>query len=181
MKKTFIKKEIRPKTVIRHDRADKVAEAASLVFLLITFIIVSANYGNLPDLIPLHFNFKGDVDSEGGKNNIFILPVISAVMYLFITFIQRFPHTFNYPVKITEENASFQYHIALKLLRYLKLLIILEFGLITAAIASGKYNSYLNPVYTMILFLICMATLIIRYLMRASGGTPIKRRDESKV
>lgn len=177
MKKTFIKKEVRPRREIFPDKADYAAEAATLVFLLIIFIMVLTGYGSLPDLIPLHFNFEGKVDSTGGKINIFILPVISLVMYLFLTVIQRFPHTFNYPVKITEENASYQYHTAVKMIRYLKLIIILEFGLITAAILTDTYNSYLNPVYPTIVFLICTTVLIIRYLMKASSGSKIRKED----
>lgn len=80
MKKTFIKKEVRPRREIFPDKADYTAEAATLVFLLIIFIMVLTGYGSLPDLIPLHFNFGGKVDYSEGKINIFILPVISLVM-----------------------------------------------------------------------------------------------------
>lgn len=178
MSKTFIKKEIKPVRKVTADKADTTAEVLSLFFLAATLIIVSAGYGSLPDSIPLHFNFSGQADSMGGKINIFILPVISFAMYLLLTLIQRVPHSFNYPVKITEENASFQYHLAVKMLRYLKLLIILEFGLITAGMVTGKYNSYLNPIYSTLVLLSCTAVLITGYLIKAAGKNNRKAADQ---
>jgi hypothetical protein len=37
-----------------------------------------------------------------------------------LTFVSRYPHTFNYVVQITEENAQRQYQIACSMLNWLK-------------------------------------------------------------
>jgi hypothetical protein len=47
-----------------------------------------------------------------------------------MTILNKFPHIFNYPTNITQDNALRQYSNATRLLRYLKLIIVFIFGLI---------------------------------------------------
>ncbi len=49
-----------------------------------------------------------------------MLPIIGLAIYGLLTFISRYPNTFNYPVVITEQNASRQYQIACSMLNWLK-------------------------------------------------------------
>ena len=51
-------------------------------------------------------------------------------MFFGLTILNMFPVIFNYPVKITQENALKQYTNATRLIRYLKLVIVLIFGII---------------------------------------------------
>jgi hypothetical protein len=58
-----------------------------------------------------------------------------------MTILNRFPHVFNYPKKITNQNAERQYTIATRLIRYLKFIVVLGFSiiaLITSQAASDK-------------------------------------------
>lgn len=48
-----------------------------------------------------------------------------------MTILNKFPQVFNYPTKITEDNAFNQYTNATRLIRYLKLIVVLVLGLIT--------------------------------------------------
>ncbi|MNN12054.1 hypothetical protein D3C81_1250330 [compost metagenome] len=59
-----------------------------------------------------------------------MIPFITTVLYVAMTIINRFPHLFNYPVKITEENALQQYTSASRLIRYLKFIVVVIFGII---------------------------------------------------
>lgn len=45
-------------------------------------------------------------------------------MYLFLTILNRYPHKFNYPFNITEQNAVAQYRIARLMVQTLKLEVI---------------------------------------------------------
>lgn len=54
-----------------------------LIMVAIPFIYTSLVYGKLPANIPTHFNIKGEADGYGGKENIFLLPVI----FGFVSFI----------------------------------------------------------------------------------------------
>ena len=70
-----------------------------------------------------------------------MLPGIALVIYSVLTLISRIPEKLNYPVKITPANARKQYTLGLRLIKYLKLVIVLMFFFIsyeTVMIAFGK-------------------------------------------
>lgn len=48
-----------------------------------------------------------------------------------MTIVNRFPHLFNYPVKITKENAFRQYANASRMMRYLKFISVVILGVIS--------------------------------------------------
>ena len=99
-----------------------------LVFAVWVFII--AVFESLPDIIPIHYNAQGTPDNFGNKWMILALPIVSTILFIGLTILNYFPETFNYPVKINEENALKQYRYATRLIRYLKLVIVIIFGLV---------------------------------------------------
>lgn len=80
--------------------------------------------------MPVHYDLSGEIDRISGKENIFALPIVATILFLGLTILNRFPHHFNYLSKITEENAYRQYSIATKMIRFLKLIVVIVFGLI---------------------------------------------------
>jgi uncharacterized membrane protein len=83
----------------------------------------------LPDSIPTHYNGAGQADGFGGKSTIMTLPLIGTVLLVGLTILNKFPHIFNYPTNITQDNALRQYTNATRMIRYLKLIIVVIFGL----------------------------------------------------
>ena len=63
------------------------------------------NYSILPEIIPIHFNGAGKADGFGNKTHIFVLPIISTLLFIGLTILNKHPHIFNYPSQITKENA----------------------------------------------------------------------------
>lgn len=117
----------RPKVKIELAALDKTMEVCCLILLIAYWAFVLYAFNNMPEEIPTHFNASGEVDSTGGKDNVWLLPVITTIMYILLTLLNRVPHIFNYPVEINEENASFQYALAMRLVRTMKLIIVLIF------------------------------------------------------
>ncbi|BAY24601.1 hypothetical protein NIES2100_43960 [Calothrix sp. NIES-2100] len=74
----------------------------------------------LPETIPIHFGLDGKANGWGSKNFLWLLPIVGLLMYGMLTVVSRYPHTFNYAVRITEENALRQYQIACSMLNWLK-------------------------------------------------------------
>ncbi|MEA5573499.1 DUF1648 domain-containing protein [Calothrix sp. UHCC 0171] len=74
----------------------------------------------LPETIPTHFGFYGRANGWGSKNILWLFPILSLWIYGLLTLLNRYPHIFNYPVQITEENALRQYQIACSMLNWLK-------------------------------------------------------------
>ena len=95
---------------------------------LITLIVYPIIYFNeLPEIIPRHFSMLGKPNGFGNKSNIWLMPVITTIVFISLTFAQRFPHRLNYLFDITHENAERQYKNAILMLRVMKTMIAIEF------------------------------------------------------
>ncbi len=115
----------RPVIQIPRSGFDKFLDLLILVGLVFMVLLPLYYYNQLPDQIPIHFNGKGEADGFGSKNLIFLIPVIGLTNGLIIKKLNNYPHKFNYPVKITEQNAFIQYSIATRMMRMLNTFIIL--------------------------------------------------------
>ncbi len=122
--------EERPKLKIKLTTADKILELAGWLSIVAVWILTSTHYNNLPDTIPTHYNALGQADGIGGKATILILPIIATILFIGMTILIKFPHVFNYPTNISYENALKQYTNATRMIRYLKLILVVIFGLI---------------------------------------------------
>lgn len=122
--------ENRPILKIALTSADKLVETLGWVAVLAIWILTITNYSNLPHTIPIHFNASGEADGFGGKGMILTLPIVGSVLFIGMTILNKHPHLFNYPIKMTADQALDQYTNATKLVRYLKFSIVVIFGLI---------------------------------------------------
>jgi uncharacterized membrane protein len=118
----------RPRRALVRTTTDKASEYISAGTLSFIWAYTLWHFSSLPDTIPIHFNAAGEPDNIGGKRTILTLPVVATVIYVGLTVLNRYPHIFNYPVRITEANALKHYTAATRLLRYLKLAIMVIVG-----------------------------------------------------
>ncbi|MBC7912505.1 MAG: DUF1648 domain-containing protein [Pyrinomonadaceae bacterium] len=109
---------------------DKIIEGITLLILFFILSYTYYSYTSLPEIIPVHFNYEGRIDTHGHKSSIWGLPICSILLYLFMTIINRYPQFFNYPEEITDENAEDQYTMGTKIVRYLKLSVVVIFGIL---------------------------------------------------
>lgn len=86
--------------------------------VILNFIIVKIFYVDLPEEIPIHFNFKGEADGFGSKTNIWFLPLLTLIMYygMNLVILKVKPWQMNYPVRVTEKNAPQLYAMNLRML-----------------------------------------------------------------
>src|SRR5580698_1465299 len=101
----------------------KLLETISLLALLtLLWMSGSALYGanHLPDKIPTHFDFAGNPDAWGSSQMLLLLPAIGIFLYLTISFVSRFPNSFNYPVRVSAQNRVRLQSIALNMIAFLK-------------------------------------------------------------
>jgi uncharacterized membrane protein len=131
----------RPKIKLVLTKTDKTFEILGWVSIVAIWLLTIINYANLPHTIPIHYNVAGQADGFGGKSNILTLPLIATVLFIGLTILNKFPHHFNYPTKITADNASREYTKVTRLIRYLKFIIVIVFGLMafqTIRSANGQ-------------------------------------------
>ena len=120
----------RPKLKLELTQADKTVEIIGWLLIFAVWGLTIINYQSLPDIIPTHYNGAGVADGFGNKWMILTLPLVATVLFIGLTILNKFPHIFNYPTEITADNALRQYTNATRLIRYLKVIIVVIFGLI---------------------------------------------------
>jgi uncharacterized membrane protein len=95
-------------------------ELLAAIAILLAVLLIVQFWAVLPDRIPIHFGDRGLADAWGDKVTIWIMPAVAAIIFAVLTAVSRYPHTFNYPVPITSENARRQYLLGRGLLVWLK-------------------------------------------------------------
>ncbi|MCO0599105.1 DUF1648 domain-containing protein [Peribacillus butanolivorans] len=90
-----------PKTVY-----EKLIDIFSLIIIVLNLIYLINEWSTLPDQVPIHFNAKGEADGWGGRAVIWFLPIVSIFLWSILTTLERVPYIFNFPVKVTEQNAE---------------------------------------------------------------------------
>jgi uncharacterized membrane protein len=129
-------KKGRPAITPEWQAIDTFLEAMAAAGVVAILALTIYHYGNLPEEIPIHFNLKGDPDGFGSKPAVWLMPGVSIFIYALLTVVNRFPHTFNFTVEITEANAEKQYAIATRMIRFLKAIILAGFTYIHWEIIS---------------------------------------------
>ncbi len=152
----------RPRIKLVKTNFDNFLESLGWLLLVLLWVKVLFSFNELPDIIPTHFNYKGEVDGYGSKWTLMILPLTASIAYIGLTILNRFPHIFNYLVDITQENAERQYSISTKMIRALKLGIVVLFGFISIMTIDGaKSNTFqIGPTIIPVASLIILVPLI---------------------
>jgi uncharacterized membrane protein len=138
-------------------------EIIALAFVLLTICIVAYNYSNLPARIPCHFTFPGKPDDWNGKESVWLIPVISGVIYFMLTSITIFIRFLKRPDELTTEVMV----LVSGMIRQLKLLFSILFFCLaygTIRISIGKANGLGNSFSP--LFLLLMVGVIISSVIR---------------
>ena len=154
-----------PKINIELSKTDKLIEIISWITFIFVWVTIVINYSSLPDTIPIHFDASGQPDGYGSKAMIFLLGFILTFVFVLMTLLNKVPHIFNYPVKITAENAQYQYKNATKLIRYIRLSVVFLFTYIlimTMKTAHGEADGL--GVWSLAAFLIILLGPLANYL-----------------
>lgn len=155
------KVEFRPSIEIEKDRGDTILEFACLIVLKTILLVSLISFIYVDDIIPIHFNFKGEVDGYGNKMFLFLFPLISIIIYTSMTWLEKKPHIYNYPKKITKENFHREYMKAVKLMRWIKFLSISIFLFAILEIIVHYFN--LRELQSISFTMILVTVLFIFY------------------
>jgi uncharacterized membrane protein len=159
----------RPQLKLPLTPADIVMEAAGGIAVAALWAIVIYSYNNSPDMVPVHFDLAGNVDSYAEKRTVFILPCIATVIFIVMTAINAYPHLFNYPGNITPENAERQYRTSTRLIRFMKFAVPVIFAVLeyqtyrVASTGSSGFDNWVIPLCMGLIFL-----PMIFYMIQAS-------------
>ena len=111
---------------LKNSKFDWILEFTCLVLLVGLTVYLIFNWGSIPEKIPAHYDWEGNIDRWGSKTELMILPIMSWFLYLLITGLQQVPLAWNTGVKITEENEERVYRTLKYLLETLKVIVVAD-------------------------------------------------------
>jgi apolipoprotein N-acyltransferase len=152
-----MRNEERPRLKIKLEPFDKIIE---------TIGIFSVAF-----MISLPFIYTYSSNETNINWSLWILPLIGLTIYVGIAFLKKYPHLFNYPNRITHENAQFQYKTAIRLLRILNTLSGFMFAAMTYAMTPddldlGKITKVGIPLIATLLIAISSSYYIYKLMLR---------------
>lgn len=137
--------KVRSNIKLKLSTTDIIIEIIGWMVVVGIWVLTFINYEKLPEQIPIHYDSAGKVDGFGDKNQLLILPIVATLFFIALTILNKFPRIFDYFIPITQQNAFFQYSKATRLIRLVKLLFVVIFGLIvfmTIQIAKGTAGGF---------------------------------------
>ena len=142
---------------LKKNKIDRIIEIMCLTLLIGVTAYLIFNWGSIPDKIPVHYDWEGNIDRWGNKAELMILPIMSWFLYLLITGLQQIPLAWNTGVKITEENEERVYRTLKYLMETLKLIMVADLSYMTINSLMGKS---LSEWFTMIVLVAVFGDLI---------------------
>ena len=146
---------------------DWILEFFALLSILSVIVLFVFFWIEAPKIVPVHYNIYGVADRFGSKVTLIIIPIISIVSYLGLTFLNRFPYIFNFPVKVSEQNRTILYKTATTMIRWIKLFICLLFTVILLQ-TVGNIQNYEYKLDNNYLFILigCLFCCLIFYIIK---------------
>ena len=142
---------------LKNNKIDWIIEILCLTLLIGLTAYLIFHWGSIPDKIPAHYDWEGNIDRWGNKSDLIFLPMMSWFLYLLITGLQQVPLVWNTGVKITEENEERVYRTLKYMLETLKLIVVADLTYITVHSLMGKS---LSGWFTMIVLVAVFGDLI---------------------
>lgn len=142
---------------LKNNKIDWIIEIMCLTLLIGLTAYLIFHWGSIPDKIPAHYDWEGNIDRWGNKSDLIFLPMMSWFLYLLITGLQQVPLVWNTGVKITEENEERVYRTLKYMLETLKLIVVADLTYITIHSLMGKS---LSGWFTMIVLVAVFGDLI---------------------
>ena len=138
---------------IKNNKIDKLLEAACLMFLVGMVLFLCVNWSNIPDEIPAHYDWTGNIDRWGSKVEIVIVPVMTWFLYLMMTGFEQIPDIWNTGVKVTEENKERVYRTLKYMVKTLKLIVVIAFTYMTLCSAMGHpLSKWFGTIFVVLVF-----------------------------
>lgn len=139
--------------------------AVSLVGILAIAGWVAVMYPSLPETVPTHVNFAGEVDAFGARSSIIRLSAVMLGSAALIAWLSTKPRMLNYVAEITEQNAQFVYREGERMMVWLLVPVgAVYLGFVLEALGHGG-------VTLIVLGLIALAAITPVSLVRMSAAS----------
>lgn len=146
----------KPKLDIEKLAVAKVFDVLVIALFAAALVYLFWYWNQLPDQIPAHFGVDGEVDRYGSRVELFLLPIIGIVMWLGMSLLEKYPHTYNY-LNLRPDNVEVQYRYGMLFMNVIKNLSTLLFVFLiwqTTDIAMARIGSLNMPIFITLLVLL---------------------------
>ena len=161
-----------PQVEHRRSPADWLAETVAVAGLIVAFVLPAFYWSALPERVPSHFGPSGQADVWSARGFVWFLPAMTVVVYLLLTLISLVPaRYYNYPWRITEENAPRQVRIVRRLLCVLRAELVWLFVYLTwqtIRVALGQVSG-LGSAFLPVTLVVVFGT-VVYYFVRAASA-----------
>lgn len=157
-----------PRIPRRFSRIDILLEVFCFIVLLESWTFAVYTFNHSPSLVPIFYKFTDN--NIGDKNAIWLFPILATLAYLFISWLNAFPHKFKYKETITKINAGRIYRRAMRRLTYVKLILVLIFGIgvvLFAYFASQEQREGMSLITLFSFILLVLPSIYLLYLVYA--------------
>lgn len=151
----------RPVIKIPYSPLDVIFEILTVIGIVSVLLLLITKWKYIPNTVPTHFSASGIVDSWGNKWSLMTLPCVGILFYVLLTIVSKFPHIFNYPWPITEDNVQSQYRIGRLMIISLKAEMVWLFTYLewqSIQVSIGKAQG-LGIAFLPIMFLVIFGTM----------------------
>ncbi len=101
------------------------------------FLLIALRWRLMPERIPTHYDFAGNVNGWGSRWTLVILPAIGLLTDIVIAVSMRFPRSWNAGVRITVVNKARVYRVLRDFMADMRLAMALVFAFISVWIILG--------------------------------------------
>lgn len=127
----MVNSESRPKINIPKSKSEWIWDTLGYAFYIGSIILLLAVWDQLPEKVPAHYGFSGEVDRWGSKSELLLLPGIGFLILVTMQALERFPEVHNYPDRLNASNAPSFYLNSRKMLNQVKNICLVIFALIS--------------------------------------------------
>ena len=136
---------------------NRIIDILGVILTLFLVVIIFMHWKDAPDIIPIHYNIRGEIDGYGSRNTILYILPIALIIYMVMSILGRYPQIYNYAVKITPKNKQNQYNMASTFMRVINIEVMLIFvsmqmKLDTASTSNSNLFMLFLPIELIIIF-----------------------------
>lgn len=136
---------------------NRIIDILGVILTLFLVVIIFMHWKDAPDIIPIHYNIRGEIDGYGSRNIILYILPIALIIYMVMSILGRYPQIYNYAVKITPKNKQNQYNMASTFMRVINIEVMLIFvsmqmKLDTASTSNSNLFMLFLPIELIIIF-----------------------------
>jgi Protein of unknown function (DUF1648) len=126
-------------------RLERVLQGVSALAVVISAVHLSQVWERLPARIPRHFGWDGTVDGWGDRGALWVLPALGLALVIGLSLLERVPHLYNYPVKLTESTRGAAYVLGRQFVCGVKAIMAVTFSYLTFAVTEVALGASSGP------------------------------------